>query len=671
MPAEHRYMRIQLKKEQYRLLDWGHVAGVAERDDALVIRSADKGLLHDVLEQQQLLLHSFGKFDRHYKRLEKPFLRETTPNTVSENRNDEDFAADDDTKRSAGGHLLQRADTDFQNRFPQEGETLLQKTLEWAQKSRAYPRRLRWAAFDKAKVEQLLLKLASFNDFLRELLSAQQLDRLLARQERTDFHIIQLNNKIDQLVEIVQAGSAWSHLTGVSASSSPPDRGPADPLWLRAKVLLGDLSLSSSSSTTLFVGDEMPGDFSGQSLARLAQFKALERAISTSALTDERVEALRLGTSARELFNVELVPDEIKLLADDDEDGDDREENQRSEATFHNKRVWIEWKAYEPQVLDGEPDPRVLQRIVALVALLKENNRSEQFRAPRCLGYFRDMDPDTLEDRCRFGVVFEKPRDVGPRTKPVSLLDLLRAADAGKVEVPSLTERVQLARAVAAALEKLHAVNWLHKGLRSGNILFFSDELDPEDLRVDGGDSSDHVYPMPLHLDFSEPYLSGFDYSRPAQNEDLTEKPPENAAHDLYRHPLVQGSRGTVDNSSNFKKSYDIYALGVILLEIVFWQPIDRVLDINLQKVRPSMPMKVRTRLLGERRFLAQVRANAGGMVESVVRACLVGPAALVDGTVEERSENEEWDDRNAIVAARLQIGFYEKVVEKLGEVKV
>ncbi|EOD51058.1 hypothetical protein UCRNP2_2147 [Neofusicoccum parvum UCRNP2] len=562
MPNEYKYMRIHLKKEQYRLLDWGHVAGVAELDDALVISSSDKGLLHDVLEQQQLLLNAFGKYEkRHNKtleRLEKPLIKE-----VADGSEDGNFVG------------LLRTETDFQNRFPNQGELLLQKSLEWAKKSRTYPRRLRWATFDKKKFEQLLLKLSSFNDFLSEMLNREQLNSLAVH-----------------------------------------------------------------------------GLYS-QILVPLARFKALETAISTQDLTDENVQDLQLGYTASEVYNVELDPKSITVLDDELDD-----ENRRVDALCDHNRVWIEWKPYEPRVFDGEPDPKIKERIIALVALLKENNRSRQFRAPRCLGYFRDIDTATGEDRCRFGVVFKKPSHVSSTTKPISLLELLRATEMGKTEMPSLTERVTLAKVLAEAVERLHAVNWLHKGLRSENILFFNDEIAPEDLEQEDHFSLDA-------LDFSTPYLSGFDYARPAQNEDLTEKPPENAAYDLYRHPLVQGSRGGTENSINFQKAFDIYALGVILLEIIFWQPIDRILDVDLRKARPSTTLRVRSRLIEERKFLAQVKANAGVMLEKVVQACLVGPAALVDFS------GADFDDKNAADAARLQMGFYDKVVKKLGEVKV
>src|SRR5882757_6939179 len=137
----------------------------------------------------------------------------------------------------------------------------------------------------------------------------------------------------------------------------------------------------------------------------------------------------------------------------------------------------------------------------------------------------------------------------------------------------------------------------------------------------------------------------------------MTEKPPENAASDLYRHPRVQGTGNRETASAGgFKKSYDLYSLGVVLLEIAYWKPIDQVLGIpNLHEARPSTTIKVRSRLLDEKEgYLKHVRSHLGNTVQGVVKACLEGPPAfgLVEGADERREE----------IGAELQRQFYEKV---------
>jgi hypothetical protein len=69
------------------------------------------------------------------------------------------------------------------------------------------------------------------------------------------------------------------------------------------------------------------------------------------------------------------------------------------------------------------PDIGILRRLKALVALLRENRTTDQFRAPHCLGCFL---PQT-EDNFRIGLVFDNPRGMDPNSKPVSLLEIMQA----------------------------------------------------------------------------------------------------------------------------------------------------------------------------------------------------------------------------------------------------
>lgn len=212
----------------------------------------------------------------------------------------------------------------------------------------------------------------------------------------------------------------------------------------------------------------------------------------------------------------------------------------------------------------------------------------------------------------------------------------------------SLTARIKLATAIVECVERLHAVNWLHKGIRSQNILFFRNENENEDGNVD----------------IMKPYLSGFDYSRPAQNTEMTEKPPENPAHDLYRHPLAHGNaRDSSSSSPGYRKHYDIYSLGIVLLEIFFWKPIHEIVGIQaIDRVRASETVRIRGRLLNEG-FLGVLRGALGDSVEEVVMCCLMG--------LESFGLGEEDDERGGLVAARLQRGFYENVVRKLQHVRI
>ncbi|KAL3953728.1 hypothetical protein ACCO45_011684 [Purpureocillium lilacinum] len=287
---------------------------------------------------------------------------------------------------------------------------------------------------------------------------------------------------------------------------------------------------------------------------------------------------------------------------------------------------------------DGTKKKDIVDRVRKLACLLNHSPKPEAFRTPHCLGFFDKADPDTPDEDVdiidrRLGLIFERPHDdqLHASLPPVSLHDLLRDTSVRK---PRVTERVQLAHALSNCVLYLHAVNWLHKGLRSHNVLFF---------RARGGGG----------VDYSRPYLSGFDFSRPGGADEMTDAPGDDAEHDLYRHPRTQSNRRGGKNGDKeeererSKKSFDVYSLGVVLVELAHWRTVDEVLAIDMRRARGDKEV---VRRMGEK-------------YEEATRACLAGGEAL--GL---REGDDETDDE---VAERLSMRYYEDVVKKLGSIVV
>ncbi|RSM06301.1 hypothetical protein CEP52_005726 [Fusarium oligoseptatum] len=386
-------------------------------------------------------------------------------------------------------------------------------------------------------------------------------------------------------------------------------------------------------------------------LSRLAKFKAFNETIDPKsegpAVIDEAAAKfldLAKPGHQRNLF----VP---RYLIEVDPEVDESDEP-RCEALMKTaegkKKVWIEWKDYD----NAGPRPGslskadIIERVRKLAALLNHSPKPEAFRTPHCLGFFDKADPNMPEDDVdildrRLGLIFERPSDDNLDTTrpPISLRELLQDP---KVRKPRVTERVRLAHAISNCLLYLHAVHWLHKGLRSHNVLFF--------LTRDG------------HVDYRQPYLSGFDFSRPGGSDEMTDAPGDDAEHDLYRHPNAQSNRRRERERS--KKSFDIYSLGVILVELAHWRPIEEVLDIDMRRARgrPDVVRKVRDALLAEDR-VAAVGADMGERFEDATRRCLAGGEELGLRDGDDETEDE--------VAERLSIKFYKEVVKRLEDVVV
>ncbi|KAH0536193.1 hypothetical protein FGG08_006901, partial [Glutinoglossum americanum] len=215
---------------------------------------------------------------------------------------------------------------------------------------------------------------------------------------------------------------------------------------------------------------------------------------------------------------------------------------------------------------------------------------------------------------------------------------------------PSLTTRIDLALAITNCIRYLHSTNWLHKGLRSHNIIFFAS---PPQSPASSATTSQ---PKP-DCDLLSPILTGFDYARPARSEEMTERPPENPEYDIYRHPATHSSNPT----SSYKKPYDIYSLGVILVEIAHWRPIDQIIGIeDLAKAKPEKTRGVQKLLLDTAEgYLDDVAFRVGERYREAVVMCLSGEFGVGGKGLKDYKEEEH--------GARLQAEFYEKVVLKLG----
>jgi hypothetical protein len=146
-------------------------------------------------------------------------------------------------------------------------------------------------------------------------------------------------------------------------------------------------------------------------------------------------------------------------------------------------------------------------------------------------GYRRESLPQD-----RVGMVYALPQSLEGQMY-ITLLEAYRAAEYVPMEV-----RKNLASKIARAICNFHVIGWLHKGLRSDNILVFGTQTpDPRSYKW-----SD--------IDFVHPFLVGFDYSRPDLSE--TELAPDfSLEKNLYRHPDRWG------RPIRFQKKHDIYAL--------------------------------------------------------------------------------------------------------------
>ncbi|KAH8767839.1 hypothetical protein BGZ57DRAFT_899399 [Hyaloscypha finlandica] len=218
------------------------------------------------------------------------------------------------------------------------------------------------------------------------------------------------------------------------------------------------------------------------------------------------------------------------------------------DGTF-SRPVWIDWTIVDPVATTAD---LVIDRVNRLGMILETVNDAA-LHTPPCLGLYEDSDFGLANDgKRRLGYVFGVPAgdyesDLG-NLKPITLRALLKAT---KENPPLLGDRFRLAFALASAFGLFHATGWLHKGFQTDNIIFFYSNQGSFAKAGDAG------------IIVKEPYIKGFQYSRPHGQVSTSYGPLHNPEYAYYYHP---------NTTNGFTKCLDLYSLGVVLWEIGRWQ---------------------------------------------------------------------------------------------------
>ncbi|KAI1750463.1 kinase-like domain-containing protein [Xylaria castorea] len=185
----------------------------------------------------------------------------------------------------------------------------------------------------------------------------------------------------------------------------------------------------------------------------------------------------------------------------------------------------------------------IYKRAQKLAAMLKTTQLPDSFRSLRCIGVYHRA------ERKHLGLVFEVPKQDEHLVRLHKLLRW-RKGGANSISPPDVDDKYCLANAILSSLHHFHLSGWLHKNLNPMNVVFsHRDQAAWKDV------------------DYSRPYIVGFDHSREHNPQEYTEGPDENMALG-YHHPIYR--RG----SRRFQRSFDMYSLGLLLLSIGLWAPV-------------------------------------------------------------------------------------------------
>ncbi|EXJ85241.1 hypothetical protein A1O3_05916 [Capronia epimyces CBS 606.96] len=209
--------------------------------------------------------------------------------------------------------------------------------------------------------------------------------------------------------------------------------------------------------------------------------------------------------------------------------------------SYDGVKYFFETKKYDwPQ---SDEEKKKVQDAIVMLALLLNAPKHPSFHTLDCFGIAAE------EKNSQYLFLYRWPGQGSDSGKPRTLLDYLSGS-----YKPSLSARVHLARELARSLFLFHTANWMHKSFSSRNVLFFPRS--------------------PAGRSLESPYIVGFAYSRPAEKDQPSLKLKHEFESGIYHHPEY------LDEASVFHKAYDIYSLGLVLLEISKWRPLK---DIYLQ----------------------------------------------------------------------------------------
>ncbi|KAK0709739.1 prion-inhibition and propagation-domain-containing protein [Lasiosphaeria miniovina] len=680
MPKECEKYRLQLIIEYNRVLAWGKAAGfvhVPEGGSLAVTLGTNATELVGIVSRIQWLLAEFRELNSRYGNELNPEASSASTSSKKATASVSPTDVDVDVVKQVSS-LAVSYEAEKKARRHRRGTNHIRDFLGKAGRNTkeivTHPARVRWVAVDKEEFETLLRDLHVLTERLHELMRdyrGRRIDDITAKTYR---EMILARNDIQGLKDMFDAVTSLintSSSTRRERYAHHNDRNLQDLVQLKKISRTSDAILSRlKARESNGGGDGTSGDNSSDDVQASLEDEA---GITVRKYTEEQL-AEDLDWNEPPDLRPETLARPHGILNTHGRQG--------------NIPVWIEWKALGDFAPGSAKDQEAALRTVALAEML-HLPKPETLHAPECVGYFDDREVSGAE---RYGWIFKMPEGCDYESRVVSLYDFLLLAEEGDDRFkPTLAQRVAMARALCSTLLNLHAVNWLHKGIFSDNIVFhFHEETDVDD--EDNADGSS--------FDPEKPVLSGFEFSRPDGGQ--TTHRDADTVWDLYRWPSIQRQPPTERNS---RKTYDLYSLGLVLLEIAHWRPLHRILNLggtshnstsngeNKEKKRRrggrtplAVPLEqsklVRDWLLGlptppqhpapflntaaPSNPLAELRHLVGDRYCSAVTRCLWAHGASGFG-VDELAEQSN-DSR---VGIELQQAFTEFVVEELASIQL
>ncbi|KAF2834543.1 hypothetical protein M501DRAFT_1000178 [Patellaria atrata CBS 101060] len=283
--------------------------------------------------------------------------------------------------------------------------------------------------------------------------------------------------------------------------------------------------------------------------------------------------------------------------------------------------VLVEYADFDPVYRETliQPDQKRLNALLIYLSRAKVGAENNTYGTLNCAGYFEDP------KQPRYGLVYELPKFVynGPadaskrsdELRPVTLLSVLQASSKSfnatnstiAPPIPALEEKFRLALNLTVSFSKLHSQEFSHQDVNSSNIILFKKKRSTP--RSPGA-------PRDPDFEVRSPFISSPDLFSEFNTASAA---PE--TQNIYRHPEDPRAKGT--RSGSYNSRFDMYSLGLILLEIGLWVPL-----IEIFKPKYTLA-NFRARV--ENTWVKKLASKCGTVYMKVVQDCLAAADRKAD----------------------------------------
>ncbi|USP75915.1 hypothetical protein yc1106_03189 [Curvularia clavata] len=265
-----------------------------------------------------------------------------------------------------------------------------------------------------------------------------------------------------------------------------------------------------------------------------------------------------------------------------------------------NQRFLVEWYPFPNH--GGYSDYESIlalaeERLKCLSLLLQEETKPSTLIALTSQGCFRC---DSLR---AFGLVSVLPPEISNTHSPILLHDLLQRKfedpSTNSHFLPTLSQRFTIASSLASSLYTFMLARWHHKRFNSQSVLFT------------------HMMESQLP-DLTKPLVCGYSVSRPSHPEQISLLGPSDEEQDLYLHPDLRQNAST---RPKYQREHEIYAFGLLLVEIGFWNTLARIATTKDQKAASRSGGDLRDFLI--KKCTTEMACWMGSRFQDVTLRCL------------------------------------------------